>query len=50
MKSRKVRRVGHVASMGKMRKLSKFWSETLKGIGHSEGQGVDGKIILNWIL
>jgi hypothetical protein len=28
----------------------KFWSENLKGSDHSEDLGVDGKIILEWIL
>jgi hypothetical protein len=28
----------------------KFWSEHLKGRDHSEDLGVDGKIILEWIL
>jgi hypothetical protein len=27
-----------------------FWSENLKGIDHSEDLGVDGKIILEWVL
>jgi hypothetical protein len=27
-----------------------FWSENLKGIEHSEEQGMDGMIILDWIL
>jgi hypothetical protein len=29
---------------------TKFWSETLKGGDYSEDPGVDGKIILEWIL
>jgi len=28
----------------------KFWSENLKGRDHSEDPGLDGKIILEWIL
>jgi len=28
----------------------KFWSESLKGREHSEHLGIDGKIILEWIL
>jgi hypothetical protein len=27
-----------------------FWFESLKGRGHSEELGVDGRIILKWIL
>jgi hypothetical protein len=27
-----------------------FWMENLKRIGHVEDLGVDGKIILEWIL
>jgi hypothetical protein len=29
---------------------TKFWAENLKGRDHWEGVGVDGKIILEWIL
>jgi hypothetical protein len=29
---------------------TKFWSENKKGRDHSEDLGVDGKIILEWIL
>jgi hypothetical protein len=29
---------------------TKFWSENLKGRDHSEDLGIDGKIILEWIL
>jgi len=28
----------------------KFWSENLKGRDHAEDLGVDGRIILEWIL
>jgi hypothetical protein len=27
-----------------------FWSENLKGIDHLEEQGIDKRIILEWIL
>jgi hypothetical protein len=30
--------------------LSKLWSDNLKGRDHSEELGVDGKMILEWIL
>jgi hypothetical protein len=29
---------------------TKFWLESLKEIDHSENLGVDGRIILKWIL
>jgi hypothetical protein len=29
---------------------TKFWLENLKGRDHLEDKGVDGKIILEWIL
>jgi hypothetical protein len=45
IKSRRVRRVGHVAPRGE--KQTKFWSENLKVRDHVEGIGVDGRIILD---
>jgi hypothetical protein len=30
--------------------VKKFWFEKLKGRDHSEGRGVDGRVILEWIL
>jgi uncharacterized protein YjcR len=36
--------------MGKMRNASKLWLEGLKVRDHSEDLGIDGKIILKWIL
>jgi len=30
--------------------LTQFWSTNVKGRDHSEDIGVDGKIILEWIL
>jgi len=29
---------------------TKFWSEILKGRDHLEDLGIDGRIILEWIL
>jgi hypothetical protein len=49
IKSRRTRAV-HVARMGKMIMCTKFWSQHLKGRDHLEDSGVDGKIILKWIL
>jgi hypothetical protein len=37
--------------MGEARYIyTKFWLENLKGRDHSEGLGVDGRTILEWIL
>jgi hypothetical protein len=30
--------------------LSKFYSENLKGRDHLGGQGINGRIILKWVL
>jgi len=30
--------------------LAKFWSRNLKGRNHSEDVGIDGRVILEWIL
>jgi hypothetical protein len=40
--------MNHVWDRYEMHK--KFWSENLKGKGHSADSGIDGKIILEWIL
>jgi hypothetical protein len=50
IKSRRMKWAGHVACMGEMRNTSKILLENLKGKHHSEDLGVDGKIILQWIL
>jgi hypothetical protein len=42
--------VGHVAHMGEMKMYTKFWSENLKERSRSEDLGVDGRIILEWLL
>jgi hypothetical protein len=36
--------------MGDMVMHTKFWLENLKGKDHSEDLGIEGKIILEWIL
>jgi hypothetical protein len=48
-KSRRIRWAGYVERMEKLEN-GEFWSEHLKGMDHSEDLGVDGKIILEWIL
>jgi hypothetical protein len=41
---------GHVASMVKMVNIQSFWSEYLKGRYHLGDEGMDGRIILRWII
>jgi hypothetical protein len=36
--------------MGGMRIDTKLWSENLKGRVHLEDVGVDGRIVIQWIL
>jgi hypothetical protein len=50
IKSRRMRRAGHVVHMGKMRIHTKFWLENLKGRDHSEDLDIDVRIISTWIL
>jgi len=50
IKSGKMKWRAHVARMEEMKKQTKFWSQNLKGKDHSEDLGVDGRIILEWIL
>jgi hypothetical protein len=50
IKSRRMRCAGHVARVGEMRYAYTFFIGILKGIDHSEDLGVDGRIILKWIL
>jgi hypothetical protein len=50
IKSRRMRAIGHVAHMGKMRNVYKISVENCKGKSYSEDLGVDGRIILKWIL
>jgi hypothetical protein len=41
---------GHVACMDDMRKAYKILLENLKGRDHLEDTGIDGKMILEWII
>jgi len=41
---------GACSTYGEMRDAYKVWSKNPKGRDHSEYLGVDGKIILEWIL
>jgi hypothetical protein len=45
IKSRRMRREGHVVHMGKWETNTKFWSENMKERDHSKHLDVDGKII-----
>jgi hypothetical protein len=49
-KSKRMRWDRNVVLMYNIRNASKFYLENSKGIGHLEDLGLDGKIILNWIL
>jgi hypothetical protein len=48
--SRKTRWAGHVARVVEIRLAYKIMVEKPEGGDHSEGLGVDGRIILEWIL
>jgi hypothetical protein len=50
IKSRSMRWAGHVARMGRGPVHTGFWWGKLREGDHTEDLGVDGSIILNWIL
>jgi hypothetical protein len=47
IKQHRTRLVGHAALI---QEITKFWFKSLKGRHHSEDTGIDGRIILKWIL
>jgi hypothetical protein len=49
-KSRRMRWVGHVAPVEEMKNACRIWSGNLTGRDHSEDLGVNGRLILEWIL
>ena len=50
IKSRRMRRTGHVVCMGDRRSIYRVLVGNLRERGHLEGPGVDVKIILIWIF
>jgi hypothetical protein len=50
IRSRRMQLVGHVARMGEKRKAYIYLLENLKGRDNLKDLGMDGKIILEWIL
>ena len=50
IKSRKMRRAGHVARMGTGEAYTEFWWRILRESDPLEEPGVDGRIILRWIF
>jgi hypothetical protein len=50
IKSRRMRRAGHVTQMGRREACIGFWWGNLRERDHSGDQGVDGRIILGWIF
>jgi hypothetical protein len=50
IKSKRMRWARCIACMEEMIMHTIFWLENLMGRNHSEDPGIDGKIILEWIL
>jgi hypothetical protein len=50
IKTKMMRWAGYVERLGEMKNAYKLYLESLKGGDHSEDTGVDGSIILKWIL
>ena len=50
IKSRKMRRRGHVARMRRGEVCTGFWWGLLKKRNHTGDPGVDGRIILRWMF
>jgi hypothetical protein len=50
IKSRMMGWTGHVARMQEIKISTRLFFEKQKGRDHSEDLGVDGRIILRWIL
>jgi hypothetical protein len=50
IKPRRMRWAGHVARMGRGEVHTEWWLRNLRERDHWEDRGVDGRIILRWIL
>jgi len=50
MRSRMMRWTGHVPCMGEMEMYTLYWLGNLTERNHSKGLGIDGMIVLEWIL
>ena len=50
IKSRRMRREGHLAHMGKGEVYTGFRRRNIRDRNHLEDHGIDGRIILRWIL
>jgi hypothetical protein len=44
IKSRRMRWMGHVACLGEMGNVYRIWLTNLKGGGHSEDLGINGRL------